>query len=198
MQYSVYLTVYLGNDIPKFYLGSSSNSKLEKGYKGSVLSKEYKNIWKHKVKHNPELFKVFIIASFNTRKEAYYKEMKLQKMLHVIDNPLYLNRSYANGSGRFGGGFKGKKHSESHKKYISSMLKGRPNTWTPKHRPEHSNLMKGNKNAKGNKNPEQSLKMKNNTICKNLYWWNNGITNKRSVTCPSPEYSSGRLPFKKV
>lgn len=198
MTYSVYLTVYLGNDLPKFYLGSSSDDRLKGGYKGSVLSKQYKDIWKHKTKHNPELFKVIVISSFNTRKEAYSKEMKLQKILRVVDNPLYLNKSYANGSGRFGGGFKNKKHTDSHKDYISNIMKGRINDWTPKHRPDHAKIMKGNQYAKGNKNTDHSLKMKGNQYTKDMYWWNNGIVNKRRAICPSSEYVSGRLPFKKV
>jgi len=93
--YCVYLTIYRGNKLPPFYIGSSSVRKVARGYRGSVTSKEYKNIWLSELKLNPQLFSSIIIASFSTRQEAYDKEDCIQRTLQVIRNPLYINRSYA-------------------------------------------------------------------------------------------------------
>lgn len=46
MEYCVYVTTYLGKKLPPFYIGSTSVDNLKNGYKGSVMSKKYKNIWK--------------------------------------------------------------------------------------------------------------------------------------------------------
>lgn len=195
MKYHTYLTIYRGNDMPKFYIGSTSTKRLSEGYRGSVLSKEYSRVWSLRQEKNPELFKTVILTTHDTREDAYEKEHFLHKSLSVVSNPLYINKSYADGSGRFGGGFKGKSHSEEHKAHISKTLKGRTNTWTPKERPEHAKKMQGNQFAKGNKNPEQAKKMQGNQLVKNTIWWNNGKVNKRSAESPGSDFVAGRLPF---
>ena len=43
--YCVYLTVYSGNLLPMFYIGSSSVKKIQNGYCGSISSKKYKNVF---------------------------------------------------------------------------------------------------------------------------------------------------------
>lgn len=93
--YCVYLTIYRGNKLPPFYIGSTSIDKISCGYRGSVTSKEYKNIWLSELKLNPHLFTSVVIASFPSRQEAYDKEDQIQRTLRVIGNPLYINRSYA-------------------------------------------------------------------------------------------------------
>jgi hypothetical protein len=92
----VYLTTYFGNKMPMFYLGSSTKNKILNGYRGSVASKKYKAIWKEELKTHPELFKTAIVSLHDTREEAFIKEEKLQKQLNVINNVMYVNRSYAN------------------------------------------------------------------------------------------------------
>ena len=59
--YCTYLTVYSGNKLPPFYIGSSSIDIINNGYRGSVSSKEYKQIWKTELKNNSHLFKIMII-----------------------------------------------------------------------------------------------------------------------------------------
>jgi hypothetical protein len=38
--YCVYLTIYKGNNLPPFYIGSTSIDKIDGGYHGSVMSEE--------------------------------------------------------------------------------------------------------------------------------------------------------------
>lgn len=93
--YCVYLTSYSGNKLPPFYIGSSSIKRIKLGYKGTVVS-FYKSIWEEEIKKTPHLFKTFILSTHETRQNAYLKEAKLQRKLHVLKNELYLNRNIAN------------------------------------------------------------------------------------------------------
>lgn len=45
--YCTYVTFYSGNKLPPFYIGSTSVDKIEKGYRGSVKSKRWKQIYEH-------------------------------------------------------------------------------------------------------------------------------------------------------
>lgn len=118
--YSVYLTIYNGNKLPMFYLGSTSNEKIKNNYYGSVKSKKYEKIFKTELKENPHLFKIKIISEYKTRKEAFEKEYKLQKLLKMASSPMYINEAYASsffcqrniGKNH---GFYGKKHTEESK-----------------------------------------------------------------------------------
>lgn len=89
--YCTYLTVYKGNKLPPFYIGSTSINKIKMGYKGSVKSDKYMELWKHELKHYPMLFSTRIISIHDTREAAYIKESKLQKQLSVVSSPLYIN-----------------------------------------------------------------------------------------------------------
>lgn len=100
--YCVYLTAYSGNKPPPFYIGSTSVSKIEKGYKGSVLSKKYGTIWNEEIKQNPHLFKTKIISFHKDRKEATLKEHYLQSKLKVVKSEMYINLSVAAKNGFFG------------------------------------------------------------------------------------------------
>ena len=93
----VYLTTYFGNKMPMFYIGSTTITKFSNGYKGSVASKQYVAIWKAELKENPSLFKSRIISLHPNREEAFIKEEWLQKQLNVVANPMYINKSFANG-----------------------------------------------------------------------------------------------------
>lgn len=117
-KYCVYLTIYTGNKLPMFYIGSTTVSKFNNGYAGSVSSKKYGKIWKEEYKSCPELFKTKLLVTYDTRKEAYDKEEHLQKTLNVIKNPLYVNMSFANGK------FTLKQHSP----YTRALFKTRK-TW---------------------------------------------------------------------
>ena len=93
--FCVYLTVYKGNKLPPFYIGSSSVRNIQKGYIGSVGSIEYRDVWLSESKANPDLFEIKIISTHKTRLDAYRKEQKIQRLLNVVDCCLYVNKSYA-------------------------------------------------------------------------------------------------------
>lgn len=130
--YCVYLTIYLGNKMPPFYIGSSSIEKLTNGYHGSVSSKKWKDIWDQELKSNPHLFKTKIVCSHNTRQEAFCKEYKLQKALNIMKkSEMYINMSVAAKNGYFGmdmnganNHFYGKIHKIETKQLMSTKQKG--------------------------------------------------------------------------
>lgn len=131
--YCVYLTSYSGNKLPQFYIGSTSTAKVESGYKGSVSSKTYKEVWKNELKNNPHLFKTKIISYHNDRLSATQKENKLHISLGVVLSPLYINQSNAIPNGIYGQSMKGSNNpmfgrkrvmSEETKRKISDTKKG--------------------------------------------------------------------------
>lgn len=101
-KYCVYLTVYKGNKLPPYYIGSSSVSRVNEGYHGSVKSKKYSKTWQSEIKHSPHLFKTHIVKLFPTRRDALLAERKMQMALDVTTNPLYVNLSVAQPDGGFG------------------------------------------------------------------------------------------------
>nr|QMP83748.1 MAG: hypothetical protein [Caudoviricetes sp.] len=100
--YCVYLTIYFGNKLPPFYIGSSSVEKVQNGYKGTVTSKKYCKIWNKEIKEHPNYFKTKIISKHLTRQEATFKENKLQKLLNVVKSTMYINMAVASPNGFFG------------------------------------------------------------------------------------------------
>ena len=48
--FCTYLTMYTGNRLPKWYIGSTSVEKIINGYLGSVVSRKYKDIWNFEIK----------------------------------------------------------------------------------------------------------------------------------------------------
>ena len=100
--YCVYLTTYRGTHLPMFYIGSSSVERVNNGYKGSVSSIAYKNIWKEELKNNSHLFKTKIISTHVSSNEARSKELELQEKLNVVKSPMYINMSTARVNGFFG------------------------------------------------------------------------------------------------
>jgi len=119
--YCVYVTVYRGNKLPPFYIGSTSIKKIEDGYKGSVSSEEYKRAWKSELSDSPHLFKTKIIKTFDTRSEAFDYEEFLQVKLDVVRSPMYVNRSLAKKKFTTTGW----KFTKEHKKKISESEKGK-------------------------------------------------------------------------
>lgn len=93
--FCTYLTIYKGNLLPPFYIGHTTVSKINNGYRGSVSSKRYKKLWIDELQSNPTLFTTKILAIYNTREDALNAEAKLQRMLKCKDNPLYINMASA-------------------------------------------------------------------------------------------------------
>lgn len=100
--YVTYITMYTGNKLPKWYIGSSSLSKVTKGYRGSVKSIAYKDKWKDELATNPHLFKTRILQKFGTREEALAEELRLHVKHDVASNDSYINMSLACVNGFFG------------------------------------------------------------------------------------------------
>jgi len=105
--FCVYLTVYKGNKLPPFYIGSSSVAKVQNGYCGSVSSKKFKAVWQLELKNNPHLFKTKPISNYTTRKEALEVERRLQIKLNVVRSSLYINQAVAAPAGFCGMDCKG-------------------------------------------------------------------------------------------
>ena len=102
-QFCVYHTVYSGTLLPPNYIGSSSVYKvLNENYHGSVKSKKYKTIWESELKEHPELFQTTIISYHDTRLDALWKELQIQKIFNIVKNELFINMSYSEPNGFFG------------------------------------------------------------------------------------------------
>lgn len=102
MKYCVYITTYSGDMLPRNYIGSSSVTRVENGYVGSVSSNKYKDIWKHELRHNPQLFKATIVETFETRAQAIERELELQKEYDVVKSVDWINEGYAQPNGYAG------------------------------------------------------------------------------------------------
>lgn len=101
--YCVYLTVYQGNLMPRCYIGHSTVHRVNAGYRGSVLSKAYKETWKKELRDNPRLFKTRILSIWDTREDAIKEEVRIQKKYSVHTNPRFINR-HINAESFFSGG----------------------------------------------------------------------------------------------
>lgn len=92
--------------MPPFYIGSTSIKRLNAGYRGSVASRKFKDIWKHALKTEPEKFVTEVISEHQSRKDALDAERELHIILDVVNNPLFINMALAgvgprnNGFGR--------------------------------------------------------------------------------------------------
>lgn len=93
--FCVYLTTYLGNKMPPFYIGHTSIKKIESGYRGSPTSKKYSTIFRNELRDNPSLFSTKIISEVANRKMAIIRERDIQLKLNVVGNSLYVNQSVA-------------------------------------------------------------------------------------------------------
>lgn len=100
--YCTYLTMYTGDKLPKWYIGSSSVKNIEKGYVGSVNSKKYKVIWFSEIKENRNLFRTRILSRYSNRTDALKEELRLHKKHNVHTNNRYVNRALACPNGFFG------------------------------------------------------------------------------------------------
>ena len=151
--YCTYLTVYTGNKLPPFYIGSTSVDKINKGYRGSVASKNYKSIWKQELYDHPDLFKTIILTRHETREAALDKELIFHESFTVARNPMYINMVHANGKfftsgplspehiAKVSAGMTGKKKSPEH----IAKLKGQ--TRTPESKAKMSAAQTGRKHS---------------------------------------------------
>jgi len=113
-EFVVYLTIYFGDKLPKYYIGSTSKKKIESGkYFGTVRSKRYRKIFENELKYNINSFSVQILSYHETRKEALEEELRLHKKNNVVKSDEYFNESYASVNGFFGRTLKGEQASKS-------------------------------------------------------------------------------------
>ena len=182
IKFCTYVTFYRGNKLPPFYIGYTKIDNINKGYRGSVSSKRYKDIWKEEKTKNPELFVTKVISVHDNKEEAKSKEESLQKRLNVIKNPLYINRAIGHHYDNTGN-----KHSEETKLNYSLSRKGRPGPNKGKKRPGVGGVKKGNipwnKGLKGAFNHTEEHKQKISESMKN-YVEVNGVWNKGIETGP--------------
>lgn len=162
-----YLTIYSGDKLPPFYIGSTSLEKHLNGYYGSVKSKKYKEIYESEVKEHPELFDSIIIDEFNTREEALNCERFYQKLNDVVKNKNFFNMSIAHANGCFGmdvygenNPFYNKKHSIETLKLQSDAKLGSLNPMFGTKRPIHSKRMSGRGNPFYNKEHTAEARIK--------------------------------------
>ena len=121
----VYLTVYLGDKMPQYYIGSSTVERVEAGYHGPVTSKAYASVWKMELEANPDLFSTFVLSTHPDRHTAMLEEKRLQVELDVVRSTMFINRALAQPNGFFGPSQKGVKKSAEHSKKIGLALTGR-------------------------------------------------------------------------
>jgi predicted transcriptional regulator len=95
--YVVYLTTYLGDKMPKYYIGSTSLKNIKNGYNGSVRSKKWCEIYKKEQTENKHLFKTEVIYECYDRIAALDLEYKFQKIAKAVEREDYYNMRYAGG-----------------------------------------------------------------------------------------------------
>jgi hypothetical protein len=167
--YCTYLTIYRGNKLPPFYIGSSSVENINKGYHGSVCSRKYKQTWTDEIRNNPHLFTTKIVTTHSSRKEATDKERIFQKQLNVVCSSMYINQSIAAPNGYYGN--PEKKTDLTRKK----MSTNNSRYWTKKtFSEEHKENLR--KSGLGRKCSQQTKNKKSSSM--KLFYSNNPTFNK--------------------
>lgn len=147
-----YLTIYLGEKLPPFYIGSTKLSTAESGkYFGSVSSLRFKQIFDLEKQENPSLFKLFILSYHFSRNEAFEAELKLQNAFDVVCSPLFVNQAKAQKNGCWGNTLP---KTDSHKRKISENNASK----RPEIREKLSNSAKLRKNVKVSSKTKAKLK----------------------------------------
>lgn len=117
--------------MPMFYIGRSNVKSVQNGYRGSVSSKLYKQVWLDELKQNPQLFETKILTTHITQKEAAEQEEYFHKKHQVHKNPMYINQATA--AGTFHADIHGKKNP-----FYGSNRTGELNPMYGKTHSEHS------------------------------------------------------------
>lgn len=115
---------------PKKYVGSSSISNIEEGYRGSVASKEYSIIWNEEIRDNPHLFTIEVVSKHKTRKSALKAELQFQKKNEVMRSEHWFNKAEARVNGFFGMDVSGEKNPMYGKSRTGEKHKGGENIST--------------------------------------------------------------------
>jgi hypothetical protein len=94
----VYIIPFISEHFYRRIIDKVSN----KNYHGSVKSKKYKTIWSSELESHPELFQTTIISFHDTRADATWKELQIQKIFNVVKSELFINMAFASPNGFFG------------------------------------------------------------------------------------------------
>ena len=158
MKYITYITIYAGEKLPTFYIGSTSLDKHINFYHGTVKSNKYQSIYEQELIEHPELFDSCIIDEFDTREEATFCEYYYQKLYNVVRSDQFFNMAFANVNGCFGMDVSDKfnpfykhKHSTKSLKLQSEAKMGELNPMYGLKRVEHSKRMNASNNPFYNK-----------------------------------------------
>ena len=118
--YCIYLTIYHGNKLPPFYIGYSTVKKVKNGYRGTICSKLYKDVYRQELENNPHLFKTFVISKCETQADALKRESFFQRHFQVHTNPMYMNMAIS-------GELNSITETDQYRKYASKKFKERWN-----------------------------------------------------------------------
>ena len=175
--YVVYLTEYLGDKLPRFYIGSSTKERVLNGYNGSIKSKKYKDIYKEEQSNNKHLFKTEILYECYDREVAIEIEQKYQILSNCIYRDDYMNLALA--GGKFGLNLITK---ESIQKTIETKRKNGTLGCTK----ETAKKIVEIKRQRGllNHKPESIEKYKNSMTDENGNWRNNDEKRLKTVLTP--------------
>jgi hypothetical protein len=193
-EHCVYLTVYSGDILPPFYIGSSYVESVLSGYHGTVKSKKYRTIWREEIRSKPHLFQTIIISRHETQQDAREQEYQLQKFFDVVRNPLFINLAYANL--KFGASGKdhylfNKELPAATKAKISLAKKGKK---MPDYAVEAMRIRNsGSGNSMFGKQHSDESNEKNRNSHLGKKWWNNGIKTVQSHVSPGENWKRGRL-----
>jgi len=157
--YICYLIKYSGEKLPPLYIGSTSMENLKNGYRGSVTSIKYGEIFKEELKNNPHLFEYEVLSEHETRASALEVELTKQIEFGVVKSLDYFNEALASVNGMFGRDVSGDSnpmygnvHSEESKKKMS-IKRGNKKRYdvTETHREIISKAHKGKKVSENTK-----------------------------------------------
>ena len=93
-KFVTYVTIYAGDKLPPYYIGSTSKDKILRGnYFGSVTSKKWSEIFRCELKNNKHLFSIEILSEHETRQDAIDAELNLQILFNVVKSNNFFNES---------------------------------------------------------------------------------------------------------
>jgi hypothetical protein len=198
--FCTYLTVIYHEELPFMYIGSGKTKDVLSGkYKGSVSSKEYKDIFNRLKKEQPHLIQSEVINQFVTYQEALAEEIKLHAMYDVALCPVFMNKARATTTAFTRDGLlnsketrakiskagKGREFTQEHKDNLSKALKGKSKS--PASEETRAKISKGNKGKKRKLPPPVSKETK-----KKISESSKGIKKPQKVyTCPHCGKSGG-------
>lgn len=201
--YCTYLTIYNGKKLPPFYIGSSTTDKIRGGYRGSVKSRRYQELWEGE---SDDMFLTIVLSTHSTREEALEEELRLHKEMDVVNSDLFTNMAVASPNGFFGmdtsgelNPYYGKRHSKETRDKMSKPRseKGKKNIGIASSKryedKEFKNKMLNNLEVGWEYQKTPEARRKQSERSKGNKWWNDGTHQKFQKECPGDGWINGRL-----